>query len=149
MNRTTWLQDRRMQNFRDLLSRWERKELSAMDAGELLGCSERQFRRYRQRYEEEGLDGLADKRLGRASEKRVPVDEIAWMLEQYRTHYSGAGRPSTFTSTCRSGIALSRSERRVVRNFYRDLSPIWPILMAEMVSDLAIIRPVAPRVDSN
>jgi len=89
MNRTTWLQDRRMQKFRDILSRWERKELSAMDAGELLGCSERQFRRYRQRYEEEGLDGLADKRLGRASEKRVPVDEIAWMQEQYRTHYSG------------------------------------------------------------
>jgi hypothetical protein len=26
MNRTTWLQDRRMQKFRDVLSRWERKE---------------------------------------------------------------------------------------------------------------------------
>ena len=37
MNRTTWLQDRRMQKFRDVLSRWERKELSAMEAGELLG----------------------------------------------------------------------------------------------------------------
>jgi transposase len=66
-----------MQKFRDVLSRWECKELSAMEAGELLGCSERQSRRYRQRYEEEGLEGLADKRLGRASEKRVPVDEIA------------------------------------------------------------------------
>ena len=43
MNRTTWLQDRRMQKFRDVLSRWERKELSAMEACELLGCSERQF----------------------------------------------------------------------------------------------------------
>src|SRR5262249_49932764 len=41
MNRATWLQDRRMQKFRDVLSRWERKELSAMEAGELLGCSER------------------------------------------------------------------------------------------------------------
>ncbi len=89
MNRTTWLQDRRMQKFRDVLSRWERKELSAMEAGELLGCSERQFRRYRQRYEEEGLAGLIDKRLGRASVKRVPVDEIAWMLDQYRSHYLG------------------------------------------------------------
>jgi hypothetical protein len=39
MNRTTWLQDRRMQKFRDVLSRWERTELSAMEAGELLGCS--------------------------------------------------------------------------------------------------------------
>ena len=89
MNRTTWLQDRRMKKFRDVLSRWERKELSAMEAGELLGCSERQFRRYRQRYDEEGVAGLVDKRLGRASAKRVPVDEVAWMLDQYRSHYIG------------------------------------------------------------
>ena len=89
MNRTAWLQDRRMQKFRDVLSRWERKELSAMEAGELLGCSERQFRRYRARYEEEGLDGLLDRRLGKASAKRVAADEIGWLLEQYRTVYPG------------------------------------------------------------
>jgi transposase len=89
MNRTAWLQDRRMQKFRDVLSRWEHKQLSALEAGELLGCSERQFRRYRARYEEEGIEGLADKRLGKASAKRVPVDRIAWMLAQYRTHYLG------------------------------------------------------------
>ena len=42
MNRTAWLQDRRMQ------------KLSMMKAAELLGMSERQFRRYRERFEEEG-----------------------------------------------------------------------------------------------
>ena len=89
MARAHWLQDRRMQKFRDVLSRWERRELSAMDAGEILGVSERQFRRYRQRYEEEGPPGLLDKRLGKASAKRVPVDEIEWMLDEYRTEYSG------------------------------------------------------------
>ena len=89
MNRTTWLQDRRMQKFRDVLSRWERKELSAMEAGEILGMSERQFRRYRVRYEEEGLEGLLDKRLGKASARRVPVDEIDEMLDAYRTRYLG------------------------------------------------------------
>src|SRR5262245_44158809 len=71
MRRTEWLQDSRMQKFRDVLSRWERKELSAMEASEILGCSERQFRRYRRRYDEEGLAGLADKRLGKASARRV------------------------------------------------------------------------------
>ncbi len=89
MNQATWLQDRRMQKFRDVLSRWERRELSALEAGELLGCSERQFRRYRHRYEDEGLAGLVDKRLGKASAKRVPVDKIAWLTEQYRTHHMG------------------------------------------------------------
>jgi transposase len=89
MNRTAWLQDRRMQKFRDVLSRWERKELSAMEAGEILGCSERQFRRYRRRYEEDGEDGLVDRRLGKASAKRVPIDKVAWMVAQYRTHHMG------------------------------------------------------------
>ena len=89
MNRTAWLQDRRMEKFRDVLSRWERKELSAQEAGEILGCSERQFRRYRQRYEEDGLAGLVDRRLGKASVKRVPVDKITWMLGQYRTRHMG------------------------------------------------------------
>jgi transposase len=89
MNRTTWLQDRRMQKFRDVLSRWERKDLSAQEAGEILGMSERQFRRYRRRYEEDGVAGLADRRLGKASANRVPVDKIAWMLGQYRTYHMG------------------------------------------------------------
>jgi transposase len=78
-----------MQKFRDVLSRWERKELSALEAGEILGMSERQFRRYRRRYEEDGLTGLLDRRLGKESARRVPVDKIAWMLGQYRTHHMG------------------------------------------------------------
>ncbi|WP_287275512.1 hypothetical protein, partial [Mesorhizobium sp.] len=47
MKRAAWLQDRRMQKFRDVLSRWNGGDLSMMEAGELLGMSERQFRRYR------------------------------------------------------------------------------------------------------
>jgi len=78
-----------MVKFGDVLSRWERKQLSAMEAGEILGCSERQFRRYRARYEEEGLQGLFDRRLGKASARRVPIDKVTWMLGEYRTHYRG------------------------------------------------------------
>ena len=78
-----------MQKFENVLHRWERKELSAIEAGEILGVSERQFRRYRQRFAEDGLAGLADRRLGKASGKRVPVDKIVWMLGQYRTHHMG------------------------------------------------------------
>ena len=89
MNRTTWLQDRRMEKFSDVLSRWKARELSAQEAGEILGCSERQFRRYRRRYEEEGLQGLFDKRLGKASARRVPIDQVRWMLSEYHTSYRG------------------------------------------------------------
>jgi transposase len=78
-----------MQKFRDVLSRWESKALSALEAAEILGFSERQFRRYRRRYEGKGLEGLVDRRLGKASAQRVPVDKLAWMLAQYRTHHMG------------------------------------------------------------
>jgi hypothetical protein len=78
-----------MQKFEDVLRRFERRELSAVEAGEMLGVSERQFLRYRQRYDEAGLAGLVDRRLGKASVKRVPLDKIVWMLGQYRTHHMG------------------------------------------------------------
>jgi transposase len=78
-----------MQKFRDVLSRWESGTLSMLEAGELLGMSERQFRRYRDRYEEAGLEGLRDRRLGKAPGRRVPEREREWMLELYRESYGG------------------------------------------------------------
>jgi hypothetical protein len=60
-----------------------------MEAGELLGMSERQFRRYRERFEEEGEDGLRDRRLGKPSSKRVPAAEKDRMLALYRAAYRG------------------------------------------------------------
>jgi transposase len=78
-----------MQKFRDVLSRWEAGALSMMEAGELLGMSERQFRRYRERFEEAGEDGLRDRRLGKPSSKRVPARERDRMLALYREAYRG------------------------------------------------------------
>ena len=89
MNRTTLLQERRMQTFHDVLGHWQARRLSALEAAELLGMSERSFRRYRQRYEDEGPDGLFDRRLGKASARRVPADQVAWVLDEYRSHYRG------------------------------------------------------------
>ena len=75
--------------FESILDRVRTRRLSQLQAAEILGMSERTFRRWRDRHEAEGLDGLFDRRLGQASAKRVPVDEIGWMLEQYRTLHSG------------------------------------------------------------
>ena len=78
-----------MQKFRDVLSRWESGDLSMKDAGELLGMSERQFRRYRGRYEEDGVEGLVDQRLGKPSAKRVPAADTELILELYGDVYRG------------------------------------------------------------
>lgn len=61
--------------------------LSCVEAAEVLGMSERHFRRLRDRYEADGAEGLIDRRRGRASGRRAPVDRIEWVSEQYRTRY--------------------------------------------------------------
>jgi transposase len=55
----------------------------------LLGITERTFRRWCHRYEEDGEAGLLDRRLGHASGKRVPVDRGEEVEALYRTRYSG------------------------------------------------------------
>lgn len=75
--------------FEHVLARWNRRELSRAEAGELLGMGERTFRRWRDRHEDEGLAGLYDRRLGKASAKRVPADEIERVPSLYRDRYCG------------------------------------------------------------
>jgi len=79
----------RMARFLTLLHRWESAELNQEEAAELLGVSERTFRRWTRRYEEEGEAGLIDRRLGQASGKRVPADRAEEVERLYRERYQG------------------------------------------------------------
>ena len=71
--------------FEEVYGRTHRGGLSQAEAAEVLGVSERTFRRWRDRYEAEGADGLYDRRLGRLSARRAPVDEVARVLELFDT----------------------------------------------------------------
>jgi transposase len=75
--------------FEELLERWEKGSLSHAEAAGALGVSERTFRRWRQRYEEEGADGLVDRRVGEPSPKRAPEDELERMRALYQETYQG------------------------------------------------------------
>ena len=79
----------RMARFLNLLHRWESAELNQEEAAELLGVSERTFRRWTRRYEEEGEAGLLDRRLGKASGRRVPADRAEEVERLYRERYQG------------------------------------------------------------
>jgi len=63
--------------------------LSKLEAAELLGISERQFRRWCRRFEAEGEAGLRDRRLGKPSAKRVPADEAMRVERLYRERSAG------------------------------------------------------------
>jgi transposase len=89
MRRTEVLQGLRRMRFEDIYGRWQQRRLSQAEAAEILGMSERTFRRWRDRYEDEGAAGLLDRRLGQASSRRVPVDQIEPVLTLYRERYGG------------------------------------------------------------
>ena len=73
--------------FEDVYGRSCRGGLSRAAAAEILGNSERTYRRWRDRYEAQGAEGLFDRRLGRISARRAPVDEVARLLELYDGRY--------------------------------------------------------------
>ena len=49
--------------------------------------SERTFGRWRDRFEADGAEGLYDRRLGRVSARRAPVDEVTRVLALFDTRY--------------------------------------------------------------
>lgn len=68
---------------------WMCKRLTQEEAAHLLGICARTFRRYIDRYEEEGLDGLVDKRLAQVSQSKAPVDEVVRLETLYKQRYDG------------------------------------------------------------
>ena len=89
MRRTEWLQETRLMRFEEAYGAWTESRLTQEEAAELLGVCARTFRRYIDRYEDDGLDGLIDKRLEQVSHRRAPVDEVMRLADAYRSRYGG------------------------------------------------------------
>jgi len=68
---------------------WNEGRLTQSEAAQMLGMCERSFRRYLSRYEIEGLDGLIDRRLEQALNRRAPADEVMALVDQYRNRHRG------------------------------------------------------------
>jgi len=89
MKRTELLQEIRKMRFEETYTAWTEKRLTQEEAARLLGVCERTFRRYINRYHEEGLDGLIDKRLNQVSHRKAPADEVLRLETLYRERYDG------------------------------------------------------------
>lgn len=63
------------------------KRITWWQAAEILGISDRSMRRCRERYEKHGYDGLFDRRRGKPSPKRVPVETVEEVLRLYQEKY--------------------------------------------------------------
>ncbi|HEV2326287.1 MAG TPA: ISNCY family transposase [Terracidiphilus sp.] len=77
----------RAMKVQEVILRAMAKKITWWQAAEIIGISDRQMRRWRERYEEHGYDGLIDRRRGRPSEKRVAVAVVEQVLGLYREKY--------------------------------------------------------------
>src|SRR5260370_19062640 len=91
MRRTRPLWEVFVLRFEEALERYRKRRLTADEAGEVLGMSGRHFRRMVVRYDEEGVEGLRDRRLGRRSPRRAPAGG------PNRIPVPSPGRPPAFT----------------------------------------------------
>src|SRR5262245_50627171 len=89
MKRTELLQELRKMRFEEAYEGWTEKRFTQEEAARLLGVSDRTFRRYLIKYQEEGLDGLIDHRLGQISHRRAAVDEVMALTMLYQARYQG------------------------------------------------------------
>ena len=140
MTRATVLQEVRQMRFEALYERRQRRELTMAEAAEMLGVSERTFRRWSGRYDTDGAEGLQDQRIGRASVRAVPVDEAlrmvtlnesrytGWTVKHFHEHWQaehGGTRSYTWTKkTLQAAGHMARAPRRGAHRKKRPRKPL-------------------------
>ena len=72
----------------DVLLKAMAKKITWWAAAEIIGVSDRTMRRWRERLEEHGYSGLADRRKGKPASHRVPLHTAEEVLRLYREEYS-------------------------------------------------------------
>jgi transposase len=77
----------RMMKLQDVLLKAMAKKITWWEAAEIIGVTDRTMRRWRERLGTDGYSGLADRRKGKESSRRVPLKTCEEVLGLYREKY--------------------------------------------------------------
>jgi transposase len=77
----------RTMKIQEVILRALAKKNTWLEAAQIIGITDRQMRRWRRRYEAWGYDGLFDRRKGKPSPRRVPLETVEKVLGLYRERY--------------------------------------------------------------
>jgi transposase len=77
----------RMMKLQDVLLKAMARKITWWEAAEIIGVTDRTMRRWRERLEKHGYSGLADRRKGKVSFRRVPLKTCEEVLRLYREKY--------------------------------------------------------------
>ena len=135
----------RAMKVQEVILRAMAKKITWWQAAEILGITDRHMRRWRERYEEEGYDGLFDRRRGQPSPKRVPLQTVEQVLGLYREKYfdfnvrhfheklvaeHGIGLSYTWVKQALQGAGLvARGRKRGVHRKRRPRRPLPGMLL--------------------
>jgi transposase len=135
----------RAMKVQEVILRAMAKKITWWQAAEILGITDRHMRRWRERYEEEGYDGLFDRRRGKPSPKRVPMQTVEQVLGLYREKYfdfnvrhfheklvaeHGIGLSYTWVKQALQGAGLvARGRKRGVHRKRRPRRPLPGMLL--------------------
>lgn len=143
MRRREVLQEARKMLFGEIYGSWQEKRLTQDEAARLLGVCPRTFRRYVDRYEDDGLEGLSDKRLTNVSPRKAPIDEVMGVVEKYKKSHEGwsakhfyawyrrDGGSRSYTwvkSRLQEGAMIAKAPGRGKHRKRRERAP-WPGMM--------------------
>jgi transposase len=135
--------------FEEAYTSCQDKRLTQEEAARLLGVCERSFRRYIDRYEEAGLDGLIDRRMNEVPPRKAGVDEVVrletlyserydgWNVKHFHEHYrashDGRRSYSWVKSTLQANAIVPRGKRKGRHRKQRPRGPLagMMILAAE------------------
>src|SRR5271167_1742485 len=134
----------RAMKVQEVILRAMAKKITWWQAAEIIGISDRSMRRWRERLEEFGYDGLFDRRRGRPSPKRVPLATVEQVLGLYRDRYfdlnvqhfheklgeHGIGLSYTWVKAALQGAGLvARGRKRGVHRQRRARRPLPGMLL--------------------
>ena len=91
-----------------LIEQVEKQMVSQMKASEMLGISDRHFRRLLKAYREEGVNGLLSKKRGKQSNRKIPEKIREETISHLKNRYQGFG-PSFATEKLKEdyGVRVS------------------------------------------
>src|SRR5271168_4922467 len=135
----------RAMKIQEVILRAMAKKITWWQAAEIIGISDRSMRRWRERYEAHGYDGLMDRRRGRPSTRRVALATVEQVLGLYREKYfdlnvrhfheklrdeHGIGLSYTWVKQALQGAGLvAKARKRGVHRRRRERRPLPGMLL--------------------
>lgn len=135
----------RMMKVQDVLLKAMAKKSTWWEAAEIIGVTERRMRRWRERLERDGYSGLADRRKGKPSRRRIPLATMEMVLKLYQEKYfdlnirhfneklreeEGIRVSYTWVQKALQGAGLvSRRRKRSKRRWRRERRPMAGMLL--------------------